>query len=197
MLSTEGGKALKRATEGTVIVPLCLLLALLGLIACRSNGAAPTPPAPDLFPGPTISGTPIPFKMVERSESGEYPNREPALLVISSPGGANPIRDFIRAETLAWLRSVDYDDFVAIAAFQGHKPTDKYAITIQRVSQRAEMVFVEADFTVPDPEREAADIETSPYHIVLVRRDDLGDQARTFHLVAGGNVVATASEMVP
>jgi hypothetical protein len=188
---------MKRATEGTVLVPLCLLLALLGLIACRSNGSAPTPPAPDSFAGPTISGTPIPFKMVERSEFGAYPIREPALVVISSPGGVNPVRDYIRAETLAWLRRVEYDDFVAIAAFQGHQPTDKYAITIQRVSQRAETVFVEADFTVPDPERAAADIETSPYHIVLVRRDDLGDQARHFHLVAGGIVVATASEVVP
>jgi riboflavin biosynthesis pyrimidine reductase len=68
---------------------------------------------------------------------------------------------------------------------------------VQRVSQLADTVYIDAQFIDADPELEARAVETSPYHIVLGRREDLGDQARTFHLVVGGIIVATASEVVP
>jgi hypothetical protein len=111
---------MKRATEATVLVPLCLLLALLGLIACGSNGGAPMSPSDDAFAGGIAMGTPVPFQTVEQGSGGvvNYEQPEPRLVIMTSPGAINRFTG-IRPEAVASLRRVDYNEFLAIVAFQG------------------------------------------------------------------------------
>jgi len=66
--------------------------------------------------------------------------------------------------------SVDFTREVVAAVFLGTRPTAGFAIEIVRVRQEGVALVVEYKETRPAPDSVAAQVLTSPYHIVAVPR---------------------------
>jgi len=71
--------------------------------------------------------------------------------------------------------SVDFTKEVVAAVFLGTRPTAGFSIEIVRVHQEGVALVVEYRETRPAPESVAAQVLTSPYHIVAVPKGSTTD----------------------
>jgi hypothetical protein len=69
--------------------------------------------------------------------------------------------------------SVDFRSSMAVAVFAGQKPTAGHAIEMTAIQPEAGRIVVSYRETAPGPDRMAAQVLTSPYHIKIVPRSDL------------------------
>jgi hypothetical protein len=114
--------------------------------------------------------TELPFETIERrdqSGSGrEWEAREPGLMVISVLEDSAQADDLFTEEAQAQLREVDLDVYFVVAAFLGRQGRGHEGIDIERVVRRGENVLVYVQAGNPTGDL----METSPYHLVKVRR---------------------------
>ncbi len=71
------------------------------------------------------------------------------------------------------LSGIDFSSEFVIAALAGSKETAGFAIGISRITQEGGDVIVQVALTEPQPGAVLAQVITSPYDIVSVRRADL------------------------
>ena len=71
--------------------------------------------------------------------------------------------------------SVDFNKEVVAAVFLGSRPTAGYAVEIVRARQEGVALVVSYKETRPSPDSVAAQVLTSPYHIVAVPKGSTTD----------------------
>ena len=71
--------------------------------------------------------------------------------------------------------SVDFSKEVVVAVFLGTRPTSAFGVEIVRVRQEGPALVVTYRETRPAPDGVAAQVLTSPYHIVAVPRGSTTD----------------------
>lgn len=166
-----------------LMIFLSVLAISLGLSACQ-------PKEVDLL-----------FETIERrdaSGTGQvYQDRQPGLLVITTPEEAASLGALVTSEAQAQLQSLNYNAHFAIAIFQGRKPTTGYGVEIERITRLESKVTIYARFLEPKPNAERAPEETSPYHVVQVQKTGTWRQSIIFDLVEGDTVVTSLSHYVP
>jgi hypothetical protein len=72
--------------------------------------------------------------------------------------------------------AMDFGRELVIAAFQGVKPTGGYSIEITAIKGAGSTINVYLNMVEPLPRDIVTQVFTSPYHIVKVSRDDLGER---------------------
>jgi hypothetical protein len=181
---------------------------LIELMLSGCDNAIPTA-APTMTPAasptsttvftPTVQGEELAFETIERAETpgtgGEYPGRDPRVVVIARVEEIDALKDTISIAAQNELRKLDFNSYFAIAVFQGLKNTNKYGVDIQRVIRNGNQIAVFAHFTERDPELEAADIITSPYHIVRVEKDGFQGEFEFFLNVDGEVILKVSSTL--
>lgn len=160
-----------------------LLVASL-LVGCAPgrSGRAPAPKATTVPPPvTTASPTPspasevdLPFETIERRDTPgtgrNYERKEPKLVIIAEEVEIDALGGTISPKAVAELHNLDFSKFFVASVFQGLKITNQYGAEIRRVTQRGNTIIVHAHFTERDPRRVAADVMTSPYHVVKVQK---------------------------
>lgn len=166
-----------------LMIFLSVLAISLGLSACQ-------PKEIDLL-----------FETVERrdaSGTGQvYQDRQPGLMVITTPEEAASLVALVTSEAQARLQSLNYNAYFAVAIFQGRKSTTGYGVEIERITRLESKVTIYARFLEPKPNAERAPEETSPYHLVQVQKTGTWGQPITFNLIVGNVVVTSLSHYVP
>ena len=132
-------------------------IALLGLIAslgCRSVAYDAT------------SGARLPFTSIARGSTSRI--LEPQALVIETPGAWATFWD--RHAPGQAVPSVDFATEVVVAVLAGQCPTAGYAVDILAVEQGPDIATVVYRVSRPLPGALVAQVLTSPFHIVRLRR---------------------------
>jgi len=161
------------------VLLLLLAIALLpGLVACDTQEME------------------LPFQTVGHAltpgTGQSYAGKDPMLDVIAKEDEINALGGMISPESQAQLPSLDFSQYLAIAVFQGMKPSSGYSVEVTKVTRAGSTVIVYAHFTERDPRQFAQDIVTSPYHLIQIQTSQLHGQVE-FVLNADGKVVARQS----
>jgi hypothetical protein len=154
---------------------------------------------PTIIITPTTPGVELAFETIERADipgtGGEYQGRDPRMVVIASAKEIDALGKTISLSAQDELRKLDFNQYFAIAVFQGLKGTNMYGVDIQQVTKNGNTITIFAHFTERDPELAAASINTSPYHIVKVRKDGLEGELDFFLNVAGEVILKVSSTL--
>lgn len=152
----------------------------------------------------------IPFETVERvtdivvfprGMNQSYPfslylGKEPKLVIITETGGISALENNVSPISQERLNNLDFGQYLAVAVFQGFKPTTEYGVEIKRIVRSGNIITFNAHFTKRDPNLQAGDITTSPYHLVKIQKADLHGEFR-FILRADGRVIARQIHRIP
>jgi hypothetical protein len=179
-----------------IILRILFIIGFLPILvftsSCRGEIVPPsfTPAVTTLLnPSPTatpVQGEEIPFETISIGEDSNYENESPGLMVASQLAEIAPLEKVVFRMPGENLDPSELEDNIAVAVFQGWKPTDKYGVEVQRVTRAsAGEVRLYTHFTEPDPNFEKAPIITSPYHLIRIHREGLQGEV-TFILYADG-----------
>jgi hypothetical protein len=180
-----------RASDGPVcrVCPktlIVIVLSLFGAASCQSM-RPPTPPPsiaatrPPTAVPPTQEApqTELCFETIQRSEYGpgglgttRFPTRTMTLFLVNAPQDIGQIAEWISPQARQALDELDYRQYFALGLFQGRQGSNLYGVTIHRVTRQAGRIVVHIYLFEPGQSAVAA-IETSPFHLVRVKRDDL------------------------
>jgi len=142
-----------------------LLAGLVALAAC-----APSKP-PETAP-PKPPETELSFETIERSDLGSYEIREPQVVLITSQQETSHLDGLVRQDALDQLAQLDFDEYFAIALFRGRQASSGYDTIIERVARRDAQIVIYAQFWSPSPHWGVQAVQTSPYHLIKVRKDN-------------------------
>jgi hypothetical protein len=142
------------------------------------------------------------FESIENQETsgaGQYfPGKDIHLVVISSKDQVGDLDSWISRDAQSTLEKLDYSSFFALAIFQGIKPTNRYSIEITRVTREGNTVNLETRIQNRDPELEAADVETSPYHLISIAKAGTWNGDFDFNVIQNGNIItSTTTHFIP
>ncbi len=145
----------------------------------------------------------LPFETIEMSKlphaGGErYVVEQPKLVIVATSDEVSSLSPSLSPETGPELSNTDYSSHFVIAVFQGLKRVYDYEARIERITYVDDTVKVYTQFVEPTEGQPQHLIESSPYHIVRVRkpRELTGKQLR-FMLVANGQEVLSENHPVP
>jgi len=148
-----------------------------------------------ILPGCRSQERELAFETIDRRISpgtGEYyESREPALIIIATPHEAAQLDNFVNPEAIEHLKGMDYDNYFALAVFQGWKFSGGYEVNLARISSRNNQITVEVNFQEPLPGFQRTDQVTSPYHLVEVEKPAALENRQSFVLRENGNTVIT------
>jgi len=170
--------ALRRA-----LVPLLLVVVVISLPGCGRT-----------------KGMEMPFETIDRGMGAgrreRYESKEPGLVIIAS------LQDFALFEDdvprLAQkLKDIDYSQFYVVAVFQGRKPTGAYEVEIQGIRWQDDVVTIYSRFATPEPGQERTLVETSPYHLVKIRKGKNMRGEFEFVLDVDGKEVVRKTHFIP
>ncbi len=125
----------------------------------------------------------------------QYTALEPGLVVIASAEEAAAAELWFGQQARRELRGLNYDRFLALAAFQGWQIAGGYGAYIDRVTVAGDVVTVHATFTAPAGDGGGG--VTSPYHLVRVRKPGNWPAAPQYQLLVNGEVVASVPTPAP
>jgi hypothetical protein len=145
-----------------------ILLCLLLLAGC--NPAEVSPRLRSFWEG----GERIPFETIAQEEwGGGYPYMEPRLVLLTTVESVNEIADFVSTQDLPKVQQVDFSTHAVIAVFRGLQPGSKQDVVIDRILlQEASKMTVVALFRTPRDGEPSATVQTSPYHLVKIAKDN-------------------------
>jgi len=190
---------------GLLLAGLVAVSVVIALIGGRTRppqeSATATPP----LAAPTATKLPgevdLPFQTIERADTPgtgqNYEGEEPKLIITAEIEEINKIENTVSLDAQKQLHNTDFSEYFPVAVFQGVKPTNMYGAEIRRVSRRGDTVVIYAHFTQRDPEREAADMLTSPYHLVKIRKEGGLQGKIEFILDVDGTVLTQQTHLVP
>jgi hypothetical protein len=154
---------------------------------------------PTIILTPTTPGVELVFETIERADipgtGGEYQGKDPKMSIIARAEEIDALGDTISLSAQDELRKLDFNQYFAIAVFQGLKGTNMYGVDIQRVTKNGNAITIFTHFTERNPELAAAAINTSPYHIVKVQKDGLQGKFDFFLNVDGEVILKTSSTL--
>jgi hypothetical protein len=134
----------------------------------------------------------LPFETIEIAElpgtGHEYQGKEPSLVIVTRKGGINLLGNTVSTNSQSKLDDLDFGEYFALVVYQGIKGTDMYGAEIQHITRQKNTVNIYAHFTERDPSIGAADIVTSPYHIVKIPKQGLNGKIE-FVLYSDGNEI--------
>jgi hypothetical protein len=114
----------------------------------------------------------LPFETIERldqSGTGEmWKPIEPGLMVIATAEDLAEIDGLFTKDAQAQLREMDYETYFAVAAFLGHRGSVSAGIWIEQVVRRGDEIAI---YVGQQTKSFTQSIETSPYHLVKVRKE--------------------------
>lgn len=140
--------------------------------------------------------TNLPFETIEKTDfSVGYNEKDPRLVIIAEAGEVGALENMVTATAQAQVRNLDFDQYLTIAVFQGRKGTNGYDAEIQRVARRENSITVYAHFTERNPKLTAADILTSPYHLVKVQKGGIQGEV-LFILSVDGKIVGQRTHRI-
>ena len=137
------------------------------------------------------------FETIEKSERSRYSMPDSKMVIITEAGERNALESIVSLNAQAQLQDLDFDQYFAVAVFQGLKGTNMYGADIQRMARRGDTITVYAHFTERDPELVAADINTSPYHLVKVQKGGTLQGRIEFVLNVDGTMVDQQTHLLP
>jgi hypothetical protein len=169
-----------------ISVLLGLLVVLVGLTACKPKE------------------TELPFETVMKGDEELLGNFRATyesmdLMVATDPAEAQQIADTLLPERPGMrfeeIADVDYEKYLVIVAYFGAKPSNGFAITIERITQTEHDVNV----VISTVESWGGDGGiTHPIHVVKIRRADLSVTGHlSFSLWKGGEVILAREHFVP
>lgn len=149
---------------GIVLFTLLALIILVGVIAC---GPKPTELPKEIQ---------LPFDTIERNDnlSAEegYSGQEPRVIFITTRQAIDRLKGLVTQETIDRLAELNFQQYFVLAVFRGRQATFGYDTIIERVARRGNKIVIYAQFWEPSPYYVVQAAETSPYHVIKVRRDD-------------------------
>jgi len=159
-----------------VLVPFLLLVVVISLVGCGRTKEME-----------------IPFQTIDRGMGAgrreRYESQEPELVIIASLQDTALFEDDV-PRLAQKLKDIDYGQLYVVAVFQGRKPSGAYEVEIRRIRQQDDVVTIYSRFATPEPGHERTAIETSPYHLVKISRNNLVGKEVEFVLLADGAEVA-------
>jgi hypothetical protein len=180
---------------------------LVALAGCSEPEPTHTDsPTATLVPLPTATRQEIevPFETIERMDSSGtgqlYEEREPKLVILTEAGEYEALGNTVSVEAQMQLLDIDYSDYLVIAVFQGWRPsmpTPQSGVEVHTISLKENTLTIHAHYYEPVEGYEARDVETSPYHLVkLRRREDVQGEVE-FVLKVDGAVVSRQTRHLP
>jgi hypothetical protein len=168
-----------------IVMIVCMAFSVaFGLSACK----------------PKSQETALSFETIEKAEWGIAKlneSREPGMIIIARIDEINSLDGMTSGDSIKQLEALDYDQYFALAAFQGRKPGTAYDITVNRIDRIGNTVNIYAEFHEPKPNEASGALETSPYHLVKVQKNDSWNQGITFNLFSGQTLVASLTHTIP
>jgi hypothetical protein len=174
-----GGLAGKRLRWVILTTVTALPLPLLYLTACQPRESE------------------LPFETIERRDwpgSGrEWEVREAGMMIMATSEDLAQTDNLFTEDAQAQLRELDFDAYFAVAVFLGWQGSGHEGIDIERVVRRGDEVSVYVKVGGP----RGTDEETSPYHLVKVRKEGNWDQTIHFTLYMDGTEAVSPSHFIP
>lgn len=137
---------------------LTIVVILAGMTACGSRE------------------TELSFETIERNDTYSpeegYGGLELRVVFVTTRQEIDQLEGLISQAALDHLAELNFEQYFAIAVFRGRQPYSGYATIIERVARQGDKIVVYAQFWEPSPYYEVLHTETSPYHLIQVRRDD-------------------------
>ena len=124
----------------------------------------------------------LPFETVSQYPVSDYEG-EPALEVVLDRAGLESLPRLMARglDVDKALRETDFSTWFLLVAFQGIQMSGGHSIEVLDIGRSGERVEVRAKFI--SPESGATLGVTSPYHVVRVKKVDLGADRFTFVLI--------------
>ena len=144
---------------------------------------------------PTSQGVELAFETIERSDVPGIQGEDPKMVIIARGEEIDTLGDTISFSAQDELRNLDFNEYFVIAVFQGLKGTNMYGVDIQRVTKSGNTLTIFAHFTERNPELGAADVNTSPYHLVKVQKNGLQGEFDFFLNVDGQVILKVSSTL--
>ena len=186
------------------------VLMSLGLSSCQSQPAEalPAEPVSTDVRGTSPRGMELPFETIAQETFGAYRDPTPsnpypfednslAMLIIARPDDAAAVEHRITLTAKQRLQMLDYTGFLALGVFGGWKPSTGYGVEVERIMREGNIVTVFATVHGPNLDEAKAQTESSPYHLVRVRKVGDWEQGITFNLVVEGAIVASRTYAAP
>ena len=110
----------------------------------------------------------IPFRTIRWGIGSSYPKGE---LVINDPLTWSSV--WSQAFAGQTEPQINFTSTSVLAIFAGLEPTSGYSLNFTQVSRAGSNILVQVTLTVPAPSCVVAQVETSPFHIVSIQKEDL------------------------
>jgi len=144
--------------------------------------------------------TALSFETIEKAEWGIAElnkSHEPGMVIIARTDEINSLDGMASDESIKQLEALDYDQYFALAAFQGLKASTGYEIQANRIDRAGNTVNIYAQLVEPPSDITVGSLVTSPYILVKVKKTGNWGQDITFNLFSGKKLVASLSHMIP
>jgi PrcB C-terminal len=147
------------------------------------------------------AGAPLPFATVEqRDYSGtgiEYESEAPGMVIISRLEDIESLKGLVSNDSIVQLSNLDYNQYFVLGAFQGRKMSTAYYIKVTYIGSLGDTVNVYANLHEPKPNEAVGATETSPYHLIKVKKGGSWGKDIAFKLFSGDTLVASINHMIP
>ena len=169
-----------------ILMIVCLAFSMaFGLTACKLK----------------TGETALSFETIEqRDYSGTgitYESTEPGIVIIFRIEDIDSLKGLVTDDSINQLQNLDYNQYFALAAFQGRKDSTDYSIEVNHVGRIGNSVNVYAQLHEPSPDIAVLAMETSPYHLVKIQKTGSWGQDITFNLFSGDKLVASLAYTIP
>ncbi len=140
------------------------------------------------------------FETIDKAElswTGKYyEEKEPGLFILARIDDIHFVERYVSEKALSELQNQNFAKVFVIAVFQGEKPTDENSVEIKRVTRRGDKITIYTQFTTPKPHTVAADMITSPYHLIKIQKDSMKGDYR-FSVVVDGKEIIQQTRSFP
>jgi hypothetical protein len=137
----------------------------------------------------------LPFETISEYPISDYEQSEPTLVVVLDRACLESLPRLLSdgLDVDQVLRDTDFSTWFLLVAFQGVQMSGGHRIEVLGIERSGQRIEVKAKFI--GPESGATLGVTSPYHIVRVKKQDLGTRRFTFVLIddLSGEEVAEAA----
>lgn len=140
------------------------------------------------------------FETISQNDFSDYTGETPALFIIAGKEDVNALVDTILAEdsrVIEQLHQLDYDHVFAIMVLQGRKGQGGFKVTVQQIRREDSQVNVQAELATPSPGSLNPQVFTSPYHLVVIRKEENWGQSIQFVLIVDGEMLMRTTRLIP
>jgi hypothetical protein len=175
------------------LIYVCLFLSIL-IVGCISR-------VTEISPTETLNVKDIYFETIDQQERAKtsegYKSKNPTMIVLAKKDEINLLENLVSNDSFSKIQSIDFNEYISIAVFQGVKPTDRYAVTIEKILRNGNNISILVSFHEPSPEISKHDTVTSPYHLIKIKKGDDLKGTFTLKLVVKNNEVVSIQKDIP